>query len=145
MSKLMPMEPDELHELIGDYFGRGWCVVRGALAPATVAGFVAQLERELLAPTVAPEYASPPVALADPATWPRGTDRRVVPINPPGEGAHWDELERAPRLVGALDALLGAGGWTLPRNELDARGAGGLVGGVRHWYHPVVFPEGEES
>ena len=37
------MEAAELHELVGSYFGRGWCVVRGALAPATVAGFVGQL------------------------------------------------------------------------------------------------------
>eukprot|EP00937_MAST-01D_sp_MAST-1D-sp2_P001653 g1653.t1 len=149
----------------------GYTVVRGCLDPATVEGFVAQISGLLKADGL---------RLDDPTAWPRDGARRVVEVSPAGaDGAapagawlpHWEAL-RAPggKLAGALDALLGEGGWDLPFNarrrgdDMDGEwGAGALPPPAPvdppaaaatatvaappppfeplHWYCPVVFPE----
>ena len=121
-----------LASLTKTYHDRGWCKIERCLDGATVQSFVDQLKRELRAPTVQGESGHDyrAIDLEESATWFRGTERRVVEVNPPGEGAHWARIERAPRLVCALNALLGT--WELPRNDAER---------TREWYCPIVFPE----
>ena len=121
-----------LASLTKTYHDRGWCKVERCLDTNTIQSFVDQLKRELRAPTVQGEsgHDYKAIDLGDSATWFRGTERRVVEVNPPGEGDHWARIERAPRLVCALNALLGT--WELPRNSIER---------TREWYCPIVFPE----
>ena len=121
-----------LASLTKTYHDRGWCKVERCLDTNTIQSFVDQLKRELRAPTVQGESGHDyrAIDLEESATWFRGTERRVVEVNPPGEGAHWARIERAPRLVCALNALLGT--WELPRNDAER---------TREWYCPIVFPE----
>ena len=132
----------------------GCAAVRGALAPAVVAAFVEQVQHELLhppaevlqssgdAPPKGPNLGvgerahEAPVDLRDRATWPRGPGRRVVELTPRGDGLHWAEVARSPRLAAVLDALAGPGNWYLPANA-----PAGEPLDVRHWYFPVTFPE----
>ena len=132
----------------------GCAAVRGALAPAVVAAFVEQVQHELLhppaevlqssgdAPPKGPNLGvgerahEAPVDLRDRATWPRGPVRRVVELTPRGDGLHWAEVARSPRLAAVLDALAGPGNWYLPANA-----PAGEPLDVRHWYFPVTFPE----
>ena len=124
--------PPTLASLTKTYHDRGWCKVERCLDSSTIQSFVDQLKRELRAPTVPGESGHDyrAIDLEESATWFRGTERRVVEVNPPGEGAHWARIERAPRLVCALNALLGT--WELPRNDAER---------TREWYCPIVFPE----
>jgi hypothetical protein len=73
------------------------------------------------------------LALDDPCTWPSGGQRRVVECAPLEIGEHWKALSAAPRLVAALDAILGHGAWEVPTNTPGEQ--------VRYFYAPVVFPE----
>ena len=68
-----------------------------------------------------------------------GESRRVLEVTPPGDAAHWAELVASPRLVAALDAILGEGGWELPVNAAAPTDGGRVP--VRHWYAPVAFPD----
>lgn len=121
-----------LAALTAQYHERGWCLVPRCLDGTTVRSFVDQLKRELKTPTVPGESGHDyrAIDLENSETWFRGTERRVVEVNPPGAGDHWARIEAAPRLVAALDALLGA--WALPRNDAER---------TRQWYCPIVFPE----
>ena len=114
-----------LAALTAKYHADGWCVLEKCLDRATVASFVEQAQAELAAPTVAGEsgHDNAAIAIADIATWPSGTARRVVEVNPPGIGDHWAALEISPRLGAALDALLGPGCWEIKRNAAGARPA----------------------
>ena len=76
--------------------------------------------------------------MSSPGTWPRGSQRRVIEVVPPGVGEHWGALVASPKLRHALDALLGADAWELPSNQPH----GGPCA-IRHWYCPVVFPEAD--
>ncbi|KAJ1620796.1 hypothetical protein T492DRAFT_374582 [Pavlovales sp. CCMP2436] len=80
-----------------------------------------------------------PIELARAATWPSGAARRVVEVTPPGDTAAWTDALASPRLVAALDTLLGPGSWELPANGPAPPGGGRVP--VRHWYAPVAFPE----
>ena len=90
-----------LSQLTATYHDRGWCKIERCLDANTIQSFVDQLKRELRAPTVQGESGHDyrAIDLEESATWFRGTERRVVEVNPPGEGAHWARIERAPRLV----------------------------------------------
>eukprot|EP00038_Savillea_parva_P015529 m.220690 g.220690 ORF g.220690 m.220690 type:complete len:430 (-) comp31318_c0_seq1:103-1392(-) len=121
---------------LADFHDAGFCVVRGALDDDTVRGFVQQVDAELrLAEgTVADsERTVQALALDDPQTWPSGGQRRVVECAPLGQGAHWKALSTSPRLVHALDTLLGHGAWEIETNTRDSP--------IRFFYAPVVFPE----
>ena len=131
---------------------RGYGIVRGALGPATVAALARSVAAELASPRVPQESGTPRVRLEDASTWPRGRGRRVVEVAPPtisrdataatAAGCCWASVCESQPLRRALDALLGEGRWTIPLNgPPPAEGAAY----VRHWYSPVVFPEGEEK
>lgn len=124
---------------------RGWARVPGVLAPSSAAlsALVAQVEDELVRPSVPPESGTPRVVLSDPNSWPCGGSRRVIECVPPGTGvAHWEELVRAPRLVAALDEVLGPGCWELPVNSAEYLPDKEYI---RQWYAPIVFPETSAS
>lgn len=77
------------------------------------------------------------LSLADPQTWPRGGQRRVVECAPFGRGDHWGALSTSPRLATALDRILGQGAWEIETNTPESP--------VRYFYAPVVFPEAETA
>eukprot|EP01048_Picozoa_sp_COSAG05_P002516 COSAG05_NODE_105_length_18793_cov_115.346421_2_plen_156_part_00 len=63
----------------------------------------------------------------------------MVECVPPGVGVkHWEELIGAPKLVDALDEVLGRKAWELPANSADFSPGTEYI---RQWYAPVVFPE----
>ena len=126
-------------KLANDFFRDGYCVVRNALLPETVASFRAQIVRELQRP-VLPVQNRTSSAVDDVATWPRGGKRRVAECLPSGRGAHWSAIAAAGTFVAAaLDAIMGAGDWELPFNPRDI--PADKTFSVRHWYAPIVFPE----
>ena len=116
----------------------GFAYVRGAVSRSVMAALRHQVAAELIAPSIAAESGEVAVALDRPETWPAGEARRVVEVTPPGGGAHWDELVSSPKLVAALDAILGKGAWELPANGLAPENGGRVE--VRHWYAPIAFP-----
>ena len=85
----------------------GWVTIRRAVEPATMESLMAQIARELEAPSIAAESGEASASLDRPDTWPSGGSRRVLEVTPPGDAAHWAELVASPRLVAALDAILG--------------------------------------
>ena len=123
----------------------GYGVVRGAVGEETLALLRASVASELSSPTVPTESGAPRVSLCERSSWPSGSCRRVVEAAPPAAAAAakgaqaWAAMAKAPRLVEALDALLGAGCWELPLNGPPPREGESYV---RHWYCPVCFPEG---
>ena len=119
----------------------GIVVLDGVLAGSALESFREQVSRELTKPCIPPESGTPEgVRLSSPETWPRGSQRRVIEVVPPGVGEHWGALAASPKLRHALDALLGADAWELPSNQPH----GGPCA-IRHWYCPVVFPESSAS
>ena len=119
----------------------GIVVLDGVLAGSALESFREQVSRELTKPCIPPESGTPEgVRLSSPETWPRGSQRRVIEVVPPGVGEHWGALAASPKLRHALDALLGADAWELPSNQPH----GGPCA-IRHWYCPVVFPETPET
>ena len=96
--------PPTLASLTKTYHDRGWCKVERCLDSSTIQSFVDQLKRELRAPTVPGESGHDyrAIDLEESATWFRGTERRVVEVNPPGEGDHWARIERAPQAFAVL-------------------------------------------
>ena len=116
----------------------GFAYVRGAVSADVMHALNQQVAAELLSPSIAAESGEVAVALERPETWPSGEARRVVEVTPPGGGAHWDQLVASPKLVAALDAILGSGAWELPANGPAPAGGGRVE--VRHWYAPVAFP-----
>ena len=115
----------------------GIVVLDGVLSGSALESFHEQVSRELTKPCIPPESGTPEgVRLSSPETWPRGSQRRVIEVVPPGVGEHWGALAESPKLTHALDALLGADAWELPNNQPH----GGPCA-IRHWYCPVVFPE----
>ena len=118
----------------------GIVVLDGVLSGSALESFREQVSRELTKPCIPPESGTPEgVRLSSPETWPRGSQRRVIEVVPPGVGEHWGALAESPKLTHALDALLGADAWELPNNQPH----GGPCA-IRHWYCPVVFPEMSE-
>jgi len=110
--------------------------------------FLAQLFHEFTAPSIPTESmsssdANATIDLNDAATWPRETDgkRRIFEVCAPGKGDQWLELQRKrknSRFVRLMDDLLGQNQWHVSLNqEHEGRCK------VRHWYSPLVFPEGE--
>ena len=116
----------------------GYAYVRGAVSADVMDALNKQVAAELLSPSIAAESGEVAVALDQPETWPSGEARRVVEVTPPGGGAHWEQLVSSPKLIEALDAILGKGAWELPVNG-PAPVDGGRVE-VRHWYAPIAFP-----
>ena len=118
----------------------GIVVLDGVLSGSALESFREQVSRELTKPCIPPESGTPEgVRLSSPETWPRGSQRRVIEVVPPGVGEHWGALAASPKLRHALDALLGEDAWELPNNQPH----GGPCA-IRHWYCPVVFPETSE-
>jgi hypothetical protein len=125
---------------------RGYFRVPAALSPETVSAFRAQLCADL--------HSVSGVDLSDASTWPRARERRVLEVEPLGDGggggegrAHWRSLRESAALRVALDDALGADAWEILCNEGSSvqRGARTAVAlsGPRHFYAPIVFPEGE--
>ena len=118
-----------------DAFHRdGYCLLRNAIPPSIVAALAAEICALASAPGGG-ESGSPPFDPSTPSTWPRDRSRRVREVAPSCRGTAWDALLCSAPLASALDALLGAGAWALPRND-------GASGSPRHWYAPCVAPEG---
>jgi len=119
----------------------GIVVLDGVLTGAALESFREQVSRELTTPCIPPESGTPEgVRLSDATTWPSGSQRRVIEVVPPGVGAHWGALSTSSALTKTLDVLLGSNAWDLPNNQPH----GGKCE-TRHWYCPVVFPEGSGS
>ena len=103
-----------MNEHVDDFFNQGFTLVRGALCPAEVAAFLAQLEDELTAEPGEGEGQDKAsdllydrtdlarVSLCDSRTWPAGKKRRVVecaPFPPQATASHWDALRNSPALA----------------------------------------------
>ena len=149
-------EPEEVDALFYSahralLLARGYTVLRSCLPSSLVASLAESIQRELASGcgvscgAESGAASSSSIDLTIPSSWPKG--RRVVETVPPGHGVDsgaWIELASSQKLTRALDCILGQGKWTLPlnpsasvRDEAIARGDF-----VRHWYCPVVFPEG---
>ena len=116
--------------------------------------FVAQMFREFRAPSIptesftSSESSAMMIDLDDSSTWPRETDgkRRIWEVCAPGKGEHWVKLCESARkrkntkFVRLIDQLLGENAWHVSLNqEHEGRCK------VRHWYSPLVFPEGDSG
>lgn len=115
----------------------GIAVLDGVLTGDALRGFQEQVATELTDPCIPPESGTPcGVKISTAASWPQGSQRRVIEVVPPGVGDHWQVLRQSPTLTETLDVLLGNDAWELPSNQPH----GGRCE-IRHWYCPVVFPE----
>ena len=119
----------------------GYTHVRGALDASAIASFLLQLSSDLNRDTGLSLEPNRSTADITTTTWPSGRARRVIELEPAGEGPHWDALSLSPPLHVALDDCLGLDCWDLPLNLLGGVDGRRMEGGVRHWYAPVVFPE----
>ena len=110
--------------------------------------FLAQIFQEFNQPSIPTESSSEStskiIALEDSSTWPKETDgqRRIFEVCAPGKGRQWLELLKIShredtKFVRLIDQLLGKGSWYVSLNqEYEGKCK------VRHWYSPLVFPEG---
>jgi len=110
----------------------GFVVLRAAIPSPIVSALAAEVCSLANAPGGG-ESGTPPFDPHVSSTWPRGRSRRVREVSPTCSGAAWEALLGSAPLTRALDTLLGAGAWELPRNA---------EGSPRHWYAPCVAPEG---
>jgi hypothetical protein len=128
--------------LFHEFAASGFVVLRGALDGPALRSFQRSIADDL---AVGRHNEAPlgPLDLTTPMTWPRAghiAAHRIVevvpaPPVPSSPSVHWDALSDRESILGrALDALLGAGAWEVPRN-------GDSPVGARHWYVPVTFPE----
>jgi hypothetical protein len=112
----------------------GFIIVRSAISPSAARELYDEV-CDLSATPGGGESGCPPFDPRAPSTWPRGRARRVREVSPSCRGPAWGALLSSAPLARALDELLGAGAWELPRNEARE-------GSPRHWYAPCVAPEG---
>ena len=114
----------------------GWVTIRRAVEPATMESLMAQIARELEAPSIAAESGEASASLDRPDTWPSGGSRRVLEVTPPGDAAHWAELvasrpvdggggERKPDSTGTARWHEALAPWGLTLAAAGAVGGGG--------------------
>jgi hypothetical protein len=117
----------------------GFVHLKAVIEPATIAGFVAQIQEELESTDgIEKERSVGRVFLHDKSTWPQGKARRVVECAPVGDGPHWEKLRSSPILKESLDAIVGPSCWEL---EMNVKPTASNETPIRHWYFPITFPE----